>query len=320
MNSFLEVRSLSIKSGDSYILRDIDIAVSNHEALAFIGESGSGKTMTLKAILGILPDDTEMSEGTVVINGNDIYGLEEREKRRLLGSSVGFVPQNTINYLHPLLRISDQMTDGYIAFHGRGSRKEAIDKARVLLGRVGIEDSNRVLSSYPSELSGGMIQRVNIALALMMDPSILITDEPTSALDRIIQKQVADLYLSLVEEKHLSLIIVSHDLMLVRRIADKVAVFYSGRVVEKGKTDEVFASPSHPYTKALISLTPSLLIDKSKPLDEIRGYVREEDRLSEGCSFASRCPFCSPECTRRVPEVSITETHSVRCIKAGKLL
>ncbi len=320
MNRLLEVSGLTVRSCGSYLLRDVSISVSSHETVAFIGESGSGKTMTLKSVLGILPDDTEKTEGSVMLNGYDIYSLKEREKRHLLGSSVGFVPQNTINYLHPLLRISDQMTDGYIAFHGRGSRRDAENKAAELLVRVGIEDAGRVLSSYPSELSGGMIQRVNIASALMMDPSILITDEPTSALDRIIQKQVADLYLSLVEEKHLALIIVSHDLMLVKRIADKIAVFYSGRVVETGTASDIFSSAAHPYTKALISLTPSVSIDKAKPLEEIMGYMKEEDRLTDGCSFASRCPFCIAECMKCDKSLRLSDTHSVRCIRAKELL
>ncbi len=315
MNDFIEVRDLSIKSDESYLLRDVNISVSNHETVAFIGESGSGKTMTLKSILGILPEDTEKVSGSVFLHGHDIYSLSNKDKRRLLGSSVGFVPQNTVNYLHPLLRISDQMTDGYIAFHERKEKKKAIEKAKELLSRVGIDDGDRVLASYPSELSGGMKQRVNIASALMMDPSILITDEPTSALDRIIQKQVADLYLSLVEEKHLSLIIVSHDLMLVRRIADKVVVFYSGRIVESGRAAEVFSSPSHPYTKALISLTPSISLDKTKPLEEIKGYMKEEDRLTDGCPFASRCPYCTSECRINIAERAITDTHRVRCIR-----
>ena len=315
MNEFIDIRGLSIRSGESYLLRDVNISVSNHETIAFIGESGSGKTMTLKSILGILPEDTEKAEGSVFLCGHDIYSLSDKEKRGLLGSSVGFVPQNTVNYLHPLLRISDQMTDGYIAFHGRKEKRKAIEKAKELLSRVGIDDGERVLASYPSELSGGMRQRVNIAAALMMEPSILITDEPTSALDRIVQKQVADLYLSLVEEKHLSLIIVSHDLMLVRRIADKVAVFYSGRIVESGSIDEVFSFPSHPYTRALISLTPSISLDKTKPLEEIKGYMKEEDRLTAGCSFASRCPYYTTECRNEIPERAISDTHKVRCIR-----
>lgn len=310
----LEINNLTVKDGKGYILKDISLSLDSNETMAFIGESGSGKTMTLKAILSILPSDVEKVEGDVLIDGTELYNLKKDEKRIKLGTTVGFVPQNTVNYLHPLLRIKDQMIDGYITFHGRKKKEEALDKARKGLEEVGIKDVERVLSSYPSELSGGMKQRVNIASALMMDPSLLISDEPTSALDKVVQKQVASLYLSLLEKNKVALLVVSHDLVFVERIADKIAVFYAGEIVESGRKEEIFSSPIHPYTKALMALKPSMLLDKTRPLEEIKGYISEEDRNNEGCVFSSRCPKCRKECMERVEERKVSDTHRVKCI------
>ena len=314
MNEIVRIDNLSVIDSRRYLLRDISLSLNLGSSLAFIGESGSGKTMTIKSILGILPDDTEVEKGKVTLFKSDILSISDKEKRRLLCENVGFVPQNTVNYLHPLLKISDQITDGYTRLHGRGSKKEALVIAGKLLESVGITDPERVLSSYPSLLSGGMKQRVNIASALMNHPSLLISDEPTSALDKVVQKQVAELYLDLRKNSLMSLIVVSHDLVFVKKIADRVAVFYAGEIVEVGESDEIFSNPLHPYTKALISLSPSLVRDKSKPLKEIKGYITEKDRRNIGCPFASRCISARKECLESVEVKEVSETHFVRCV------
>ncbi|MCI7607215.1 MAG: ABC transporter ATP-binding protein [Spirochaetales bacterium] len=314
MSDILNLSSLFVKDKRRYLLRDISFSLGEETTLVFIGESGSGKTMTLKSILGILPEDTEVEKGSVTLMGRDILSISEKEKRRLLCENVGFVPQNTVNYLHPLLRISDQITDGYTTLYGKKTLGEAMEKATRLLESVGITDPERVLSSYPSLLSGGMKQRVNIASALMNDPSLLISDEPTSALDKVVQKQVSELYIELKKKRRMSLVVVSHDIVFVKKIADVVAVFYAGEIVEIGKSSEIFSNPLHPYTKALISLSPSLMKDKSKPLGEIKGYITEEDRRREGCPFYSRCPERRKECMNSVDVRKVSETHSVRCV------
>ena len=314
MSEILKISSLSVRDNRRVLLKDISLSLSSDSSMAFIGESGSGKTMTLKSILGILPEDTNVTGGGVTLFGKEIFSISDKEKRRLMGENVGFVPQNTVNYLHPLLLISDQITDGYTTIHGKKSKNEAMKKAKRLLESVGITDTARVLSSYPSLLSGGMKQRVNIAMALMNDPSLLISDEPTSALDKVVQKQVAELYLKLGKERRMSLLIVSHDLVFVKKIADRVAVFYAGEIVEEGNVEEIFSSPLHPYTKALISLSPTLQRDKSKPLKEIKGYITEEDRNRAGCPFASRCPFAGKRCGEEIPVREVSESHRVRCI------
>ena len=314
MNEIVRIDNLSVIDNRRYLLRDISLSLNLGSSLAFIGESGSGTTMTIKSILGILPDDTEVEKGKVTLFQSDILSISDKEKRRLLCENVGFVPQNTVNYLHPLLKISDQITDGYTRLHGRGSKKEALKIAGKLLESVGITDPERVLSSYPSLLSGGMKQRVNIASALMNHPSLLISDEPTSALDKVVQKQVAELYLDLRKNSLMSLIVVSHDLVFVKKIADRVAVFYAGEIVEVGESDEIFSNPLHPYTKALISLSPSLVRDKSKPLKEIKGYITEKDRRNIGCPFASRCISARKECLESVEVKEVSETHFVRCV------
>lgn len=321
MSDILKLNKISAHDEARTLLKDISLTLGENEIIAFIGESGSGKTITLKAILGLLPDDIKISHGSVEICGKDIYSLNKKEKRRFLGSHIGFVAQNTVNYLHPLLRVGVQMTDGYITFNGKKSKSEAYEKAAKLLTSVGIQDPDRVLSSYPSQLSGGMRQRVNIATALMMNPSILLSDEPTTALDKVVQKQVIDLYLSLLKERALSLVLVSHDLFFVNKIADKIAVFYSGQVVEIGLKDEVLSNPLHPYTKALLALSPSMDMDKRKPLNEIKGYISEEDRSRVGCPFFSRCPYSSKSCEQEVKESFVSNTHGVKCtlISGGQI-
>ncbi len=313
-NNLLSVSNLTVKDDKGLLLSGLNLSVKEGETIAFIGESGSGKTMSLKAILSLLPEDTELVSGSVTLKGESLYDLKDKEKRALLGFSVGFVPQNTVNYLHPLLKIKEQMIDGYLSFNGRKSKKAALQRAKELLIRVGIEDADRVLDAYPSELSGGMRQRVNIATALMMSPSLLISDEPTSAIDRIVQRQVAELYMSLIKEHKESLIIVSHDLKLAEKLADRVVVFYSGRIVEEGEKKEIFSSPHHPYTKALIAITPTLTLDKSKPLEEIKGYLKGEDRNREGCVFYSRCKYKREECKCFNEYRKISDTHFSRCL------
>lgn len=313
MNDVLVIDKLSVCDDKRVLLKDVSLSLKENETIAFIGESGSGKTITLKSILAILPEDVKRASGSVYLCGEDIYSLKNNKKRSFLGQHIGFVAQNTVNYLHPLLRISTQMTDGYITYNGKKSKKEAYEKAYQLLLSVGITDPERVLSSYPSQLSGGMKQRVNIATALMMDPCLLLSDEPTTALDKVVQKQVIDLYLSLLSKRNISLVLVSHDLFFVSKIADKIAVFYSGQIVELGQKDEILNNPMHPYTKALLALSPSMDMDKGKPLQEIKGYISEEDRLRPGCPFFSRCPHATKKCESVVDQVFVSPTHSVKC-------
>ncbi len=188
--------------------------------------------------------------------GEDLLNLPEKERRIFLGKKIGFVPQNTVAYLHPLIKIKNQLTDGY-RIHFQTSKKAAQERAKTLLDRVGIRDVNRVMESYPAQISGGMRQRVNIAMALMCEPEVIIADEPTTALYCVVKQQVIELFHSINEQQHVAIIMISHDLNLIRRYCDKVAVMYAGQIVESGGSNEVFSQPQHLYTGAAVCDPPA---------------------------------------------------------------
>lgn len=299
------------RQGEALISR-VSLRLHPRERVGIIGESGSGKTMTIKALLDILPSGLSMEAHALKLNGIDLQHVSKAEKRRLIGAQVGFVPQNTTAWLHPLLKVRDQITDGFLAARC-GTKKEALEKARSLLSAVGFQETERILNSYPAQLSGGMRQRVNIAGALMCDPALLLADEPTAALDSIVQKQVTDLFLKLSQNSHAAMLIISHNLMMLRRCCDRILVMYGGQVVEAGPAEAVFTHPLHPYTQALIAVMPRLDQDPSEPLMEIPGCVPEHSRDRQSCLFADRCRWTSEACRRPLPRMA-DEDHAARCL------
>ncbi len=311
MSDVVRIENCNIKDSKGVILKDISLSITDGECVGIMGESGSGKTMTVKALLGILPDDVEMSVARLEIDGVDISKLKRRELRKIRGTNIGLVPQNTVAYLHPYIKIKAQMVDGYLTYH-KVKKSDALKKATELLVNTGIKDTERVLESYPSELSGGMRQRVNIAMAMMSSPRLIIADEPTSALDAIIRHQVAKLFFALGHEKGVSILLISHDLQFMKKYCDRMIVMYAGRVVEEADTESLFSHPLHPYTQALLSLVPDLKYDRCEKLPELPGFVPEEDRGREGCIFAERCPHCMPKCLKSVNKVE-KDGHMVLC-------
>ena len=313
--SLLDVRHCSVMdTRGQALIHDVSLSVRESECIGIIGESGSGKTMTARALLGLLSEDLKLQAEAMILGGQDLLTLSPKARRQVISSTIGFVPQNTVAYLHPLIRIRNQITDGYLA-QGLGTPKEALVKAEQLLASVGIQDPQRVLNNYPGELSGGMRQRVNIAMALMCDPQLILADEPTTALDPIVQKQVTELFFQLHQTRHVALLMISHNLNLLRKYCDRIVVMYAGQIVEAGPTAEVYDYPQHPYTQALISVIPQLDQDPNLPLAEIPGFVPEKDRDRTSCLFADRCRLCTPEC--RQPLTIQEETaHFVRCRNA----
>ena len=298
-NRLVQTNGVTVRAGDQALIYNVDFHIDTNEIVGIAGESGSGKSMLTKVILNILPKDCRQTDGEVVVLGQRMNGLTNQAKDKLITSGLGLVPQNTVVYLHPLIKIQSQMIDGYI--HRKlGSKKEAIEKASGLLKEVGIDDPKRVLNSYPAQLSGGMRQRVNIAMALMSDPKLLIADEPTTALDCVVQQQVLDLFVQLNQTRHVAIIMISHNLDLLRAYCSRVYVMYAGRIVESGNADAVFNDPKHPYTKALLSLIPGLEVDKTKPLAELPGMVPEKDRDRTSCIFAPRCPKAADACGQTI--------------------
>ena len=309
MAELLEIKDLSLDDESGAILSSVSITVCENECVAIVGESGCGKTMTVRSLLNTLPDDATITGGSITFSGHNVLSMKAEERRTILYSSIGFVAQNTTVALHPLLKLSKQMTD-----FSPLPKKEALEKAKKLLSMLGIADPERVLSSYPEELSGGQRQRAGIGIALMKDDiKLLIADEPTSALDAHIRRQTEDLYLNLRQKAELSFLLISHDLGFVHRIADRIYVMYAGRVVEEGSCDEIFSNPIHPYTRALISLSTRGW-KKGEMLDEIGGTVSHLERENLSCAFSSRCVDSSPACLDDVPYRKIGETHYVRCV------
>ena len=312
MGEVLRMEDLMVRDRRHVIITGLDLRVEEGERVALVGESGCGKTMSLRTILDQLPADCEAYQGQVLFRGQSLLGMDGKERRAVLFSHVGFVAQNTTESLHPLMKVSTQLCDAYRQRHKAG-RKEAAARARELLVSTGMKDADRVLSSRAGQLSGGMRQRVNIASAMMDDIDLLIADEPTSALDAHVRRQIEQLYARLSDTKQFAMLVISHDLSFVRSLADRVYVMYAGKLVEEGLCEEIFSSPAHPYTRALISLGNIVRKNKDEDLDCLGDYVRPVSRDNASCAFAGRCRESRDECARAVSYRKLSETHFVRC-------
>ena len=314
--AILEARGLVVRDADGRVLvGGADLSLEAGRCLGVVGESGSGKTLTMRACLGLLPPGLTWEARRLTLAGRELCDLSRAEHARLLGTTVGFVPQNTMEYLHPLIRVRDQIADGYLAWHPQASKAQALDRAAGLLARVGIAEPDRVLRSYPAQLSGGMRQRVNVAMALMGDPSLIAADEPTAALDCMVARQVVELLVEVARERGVAVAMVSHGLDMVRSCCDDLAVMYAGRVVERGAAREVFAEPAHPYTRALMDALPRVGQPRDRRLCELGGTMLEDGRASAACLFAPRCPLRAEVCAGDVP-VCRRGTHEVACALA----
>jgi oligopeptide transport system ATP-binding protein len=324
------VRDLHVHfTGDYATVRAVDgvsFAVNQGELLGIVGESGSGKSVTNLSIMGLLPAPRgRIVQGSIDFNGQNLATLSDGERRRLRGRHMAMVFQDPMASLNPYLRVGEQLTEGPMLHLGQTSAV-ATERAVALLTRVGIADARERLRSYPHELSGGMRQRVMLAMALLCDPELLILDEPTTALDVTVQAQILDLIRELRSERQLSAIFVTHDLGVVAELCDRVLVMYAGRIVEDAPTRELFRAPQHPYTRALLRSRPAHTFDAPIPetttspsrrrLTTIEGAPPRLDGAPfTGCSFAPRCPQVQARCTQGEPALEQrTPEHAVRCI------
>ena len=312
MSRLLDISSLTLKDAQGLILNKLCLHVEKGERVAIVGESGSGKTMTLRSLLHMLPSDVELVEGSVSFRGNDVLSLSYNERRDEVYRHLGFVGQNTSESLHPLIKIRKQMTDFYIE-EKKCKKSEAEARARDVLLSVGLSDVDRILSSYPRQLSGGMKQRVNIAIALMKDIEFLVADEPTSALDANVRGGIEQLYLEISKNSKLSILLISHDLNFVRTLAQRVYVMYGGKLVEEGTVQEIFSYAVHPYTKALIELCNMKYRNREEDLQEPGFRLTGIDRSLASCPFAATCPSASMVCCEDLEYRALSETHYVRC-------
>jgi peptide/nickel transport system permease protein len=291
--------------------------------LGLVGESGCGKTMTARALPGLLPAGVTVTGGSVWFAGRDLAGLPEKELRAIRGRDIAMISQEPMVALDPVFSIGYQLTQPIRRFRGAGGnrvgRGEARRIAAQLLGQVGITDPRRVLRSYPHQLSGGMAQRVCIALALTGSPKLLIADEPTTALDVTVQAEILSLLRSLVRETGLSVLIVSHDLGVVADLCDDVAVMYAGQVAESGTVAAVLGQPSHPYTAALLGANPHVAEGLPVPdrLPSIPGTVPAPADWPDGCRFAGRCSLATEECALPVP---VSPAHRGGPVLTGPVL
>ncbi|HEX4339650.1 MAG TPA: ABC transporter ATP-binding protein [Polyangiaceae bacterium] len=290
---------------------EVSFAVARGEIVGLVGESGSGKSATGLSILRLLPPEGRIVRGRVLLDGTDLTKLPDAEMRRVRGGRVAMIFQDPMTSLNPYLRIEEQLAEVGVLHLGL-SQKDAIDQAVALLDRVGIPDARRRARGYPHEMSGGMRQRAMIAMALLGKPELLIADEPTTALDVTIQAQILELLRELVQERGLSVILVTHDLGVIAEVADRVLVMYAGRIVETGSARDVLARPEHPYTTALLRSVPQL-DQRAGRLESIQGMPPRLDQgLFTECTFAPRCRLVRDACRTAEPPLAPAVAGSPR--------
>ena len=308
MPPLLEVKELHTEfrtgAGVVHAVDGISYTVDPDETVAIVGESGSGKSVGALSILRLIPDPPgRITGGQVLFDGRDLMGLSEEQMRRVRGGDIGMVFQEPMTSLNPVLTIGRQITET-LEQH-RGMDRAAADRRAVeLLGLVGIADANRRLEQYPHQLSGGMRQRIMIAIALACDPKMIIADEPTTALDVTIQAQILELMQKLTQRLGVALIIITHNLGVVARYAQRVNVMYAGRIVESGTAAAVYHNPRHPYTIALLRSVPRLDRPRQARLDPIEGQPPDLTQLDRGCSFRPRCRFAIEKCAEARPPLA----------------
>jgi oligopeptide transport system ATP-binding protein len=300
--------------GEINALRGVNFALEKRDTLAIVGESGSGKSVTAKEIMSLLPkQNTRVNGGEILYEGKDLLKYSNKEMQRIRGSEISMIFQDPMTSLNPTMTVGKQIMEG-LKQHERLTKKEALKKAIHLLTLAGIPNAEERIKAYPHQFSGGMRQRVVIAMALACNPKILIADEPTTALDVTIQMQILELMKELQEKTGMGILLITHDLGVVANIAKHVAVMYAGKIVETGTVDEIFYHPKHPYTWGLLSSMPKLHLDRSLPLIPISGMPPDLGHLPMGCSFAARCPHVMKVCHRFDPIPSkVSDTHSVLC-------
>lgn len=309
----IDIRNLTITtSSGQTLIKDITLDMEKGEILGVVGESSSGKSLTAKSILNLLPEGLHWEAEKFQVMGLDYLKEDPDKIRSFIGEKIGYIPQNTGNYLHPMIKIKDQIADGYVLY-AKESMEEALARAAKLVSAVGIRDTDRLLNSYPWQLSGGMRQRVNIAMALMNKPRMIIADEPTAALDSTVQRQVIDLFKIVNQNHNTSVLMISHDFGLIKYYCERILVVYAGQIMEEADRDELFNNPKHPYTKALIKVIPSLNIKKDERLQEIKGNVPDMRVPVKGCVFKDRCLYRKEICDTEVEDKLINGNHYYKC-------
>lgn len=311
----LEVKNLKTqfktRRGMVNAVSDVSFGVNEGEVLAIVGESGSGKSVTSLSIMGLLAENATTSQGEIFYKGENLLKKSPAELRHLRGNEISMIFQEPMTSLNPVKRIGDQLAES-IMLHMHLNKKEALERGAKMLEMVGIPSPAQRIKDYPHQMSGGMRQRVMIAMALCCDPKLLIADEPTTALDVTIQAQILDIIERLKNELGMGVLLITHDLGVVAEVASRVVVMYCGRIVEEASVEELFDEPLHPYTEGLLASIPKIEEEKER-LYAIKGMVPSPMELPEGCSFADRCEKCMAMCRTKMPELKAVNGRKVRC-------
>ena len=325
MSALLNVQDLQVSiplvNGDLNAVRGISFEVNAGETLCIVGESGCGKSLTSLALMNLLPKRARREASRLEFAGTDLRRLSQRDMAKIRGSRMAMIFQEPMTSLNPAYTIGNQLSEMLLR-HRRVSQTEARDRAVFLLEKVGISAAANRLNQYPHQLSGGLRQRVMIAMALMCEPELIIADEPTTALDVTIQAQILHLLADLQREFGMAMILITHDLGIVARIADRVAVMYAGQFVETGNVDEIFRAPMHPYTQGLLSCIPVPgKTERGQALGAIAGIVPSLIGELPGCAFRSRCQYAEARCATEVSlNSAAAQEHSWRCVLSDSLL
>ena len=322
MEPLLEVKNLktSFKIGKKWVpaVEQVCFHVDPGETLGIVGESGCGKSVTSMSIMRLLPKATTKIEADeIILNGKNIANYSDKEMAQVRGTGIGMIFQDSMTSLNPVKTIGKQLDEAFIVHHSC-DKNEAKNRSIEMLTKVGIPSPEKRYGEYPHQLSGGMRQRVMIAMALCCNPDMLICDEPTTALDVTIQAQILDLINELKEKTGTSVMMITHDLGVIAEVADDVMVMYAGKVVEHATCDQIFDKPMHPYTDGLMKCIPKLDDDDTKELSVIKGMVPSFDDMPAGCAFCPRCPEAREICRQKMPELVEAEGRKVRCFKYTK--
>ena len=308
-----ECLSFFTPAGEVKALNDVSIHLNDGEVLGIVGESGSGKSVTAYSLMGLTAYPGKLVGGTIDFNGHRINDLSEKEFRKIRGNEVSIIFQDPMTSLNPVYTIGNQIME-VILLHTDKNKEQARARAKELLELVGINEPEKRLKQYPHELSGGMRQRVMIAIALACEPKLLIADEPTTALDVTIQAQILELMMELKEKLGMAIIMITHDLGVVASMCDRIAVMYAGRIVEYGTTDDIFYNPKHEYTKGLLKSIPRLDAKEHERLVPIEGTPIDLLNPPAGCPFAPRCSNCMKICLREMaPVTTFDDVHYTQC-------
>ena len=317
MDLVLDIKDLVVhyetEDSDVHAVNGIDISIGKQRTLGLVGETGAGKTTTALSIMNLVPDPPGViKSGSITLEGKDVLKMSEAELEAMRGNDVAMIFQDPMTALNPVMTVGEQIAES-LELHQNLKPEEALEKAKEMLKLVGIAEARA--TDYPHQFSGGMKQRVVIAIALACSPKLLIADEPTTALDVTIQAQVLELMKDLINNRDMSMLMITHSLGIVAEICDDMAVMYAGRIVEKGTVDDVFNNMRHPYTEGLFNSLPNLK-EQGEMLEPIKGLMPDPADLPPGCTFAPRCPYATEACSAAVPElqsVDGSKTHFVAC-------